>query len=52
MENFKVRWMEAGRVRVSAVSYDAGSAEGRKQQLEDQGATDVEIVPVKLGEEL
>lgn len=52
MQSFKIRWTEDGRVRTSAVSYGASSAEHRKAELEDQGATDVEIVSVKPGEEL
>ncbi|MGZ2360103.1 hypothetical protein LRE75_26065 [Streptomyces sp. 372A] len=52
MDSFRGWWVEGGKIRVSAVSYDVSSAEGRQRQLEGQGATDVEIISAKLGEAL
>ncbi|WP_328377052.1 hypothetical protein OHB13_11920 [Streptomyces sp. NBC_00440] len=54
MKNFRLKWVKAGKPHISVVAYDMPSAERRKQKLEepDQGVTDVEIVSVKLGEDL
>lgn len=53
MKNFGLTWTDSdGRPRASAASYDKGSAEDRKERLEDDGATDVRIVETKPGERL
>jgi hypothetical protein len=51
MQNYALTWTDTdGRPRASAVAYDKISAERRKAALEESGATDVEIVPVRPGE--
>lgn len=53
MKNYGLTWTDAsGTRRASGVSYDKGSAEGRKQRLEGEGATDVHVVETKPGERL
>ncbi|MFF1358806.1 hypothetical protein [Streptomyces sp. NPDC058297] len=51
MKSYWVTWTDAeGRKRVSVVSYNKSSAEDRKEQLEGEGCTDVEIVETKPSE--
>ncbi|WP_331751020.1 hypothetical protein OG215_37405 (plasmid) [Streptomyces globisporus] len=51
MKNFALTWTDAaGQRQVSSVAYDEGSANGRKNDLEAEGATDVTIVPIRPGE--
>lgn len=51
MQNYGLRWTDAGgRNHASGVSYDKGSADGRKLELEARGCTDVEVLPTKVGE--
>ncbi|MFE9769448.1 hypothetical protein ACFYPC_33850 [Streptomyces sp. NPDC005808] len=51
MQNFGVTWTDAsGSPRASTVAYDKRSAERRKTELEEAGATRIEIVSVKPGE--
>lgn len=51
MESYGLTWTDAdGKARASAVGYDETSAGRRKKELEDAGATDIEIVPVRPGE--
>ncbi|MFF8840517.1 hypothetical protein [Streptomyces sp. NPDC015130] len=51
MQNYRVTWVQDGREKRSGVSYDQPSAESRKARLEQEdGVTDVRIVPVKPGE--
>lgn len=51
MVNYRVQWMQGGKKRTSAVSYDLPSAEDRKRALEAEGtATDINIVQVQPGQ--
>ncbi|MFE8910875.1 hypothetical protein [Streptomyces globisporus] len=51
MQNYAFIWTDAaGQRRVSSVAYDEGSANGRKDELEAAGASDVTIVPIRPGE--
>ncbi|MET8605631.1 hypothetical protein ABZV92_19020 [Streptomyces rubiginosohelvolus] len=51
MQNFALTWTDAaGQRRASSVAYDEGSANGRKEELEAAGSTDVTIVPIRPGE--
>lgn len=51
MQNFALTWTDAaGQRQASSVAYDEGSANGRKDDLEAEGATDVTIVPIRPGE--
>ncbi|XMN06963.1 hypothetical protein ACK8N7_13375 [Streptomyces griseobrunneus] len=50
MKNFKVRWVEDGRERVSVVAYDERSAERRAEELGPlEGVSNVRVVPVAPG---
>ncbi|MEU4920258.1 hypothetical protein AB0G29_12965 [Streptomyces parvus] len=50
MKNFKVRWVEDGRERVSVVAYDEPSAKRRAEELEPrEGVSSVRVVPVAPG---
>ncbi|MYR95471.1 MULTISPECIES: hypothetical protein [unclassified Streptomyces] len=50
MKNFKVRWVEDGRERVSVVAYNESSAKRRAEELELQdGVSDVRVVSVAPG---
>ncbi|MFD7980249.1 hypothetical protein [Streptomyces sp. NPDC059071] len=44
-KTYRVRWTQDGQERESQVGYDQPSAEQRKKRLEEEGVTDVEIVP-------
>ncbi|MFI1530758.1 hypothetical protein [Streptomyces griseus] len=51
MKNYALTWTDAsGQRQASSVAYDEGSANGRKDDLEAEGATDVTIVPIRPGE--
>lgn len=51
MESYGFTWTDPdGTARASAVAYDRVSADRRKAELEEAGATDIERVPVKPGE--
>lgn len=51
MKNYKIDYTRPdGERRRTAVAFNLSSAERRKQGLEDEGNTDVEIVSVKPGE--
>lgn len=53
MQSFGLTWTDRdGTARASGVSYDKASAKDRKRDLEEAGATAVEIVPVTPGERL
>jgi hypothetical protein len=53
MKNYGLTWTDPdGTPRAAAVSYDKPSAETRKQRLEADGCTDVEVVETKPGERL
>jgi hypothetical protein len=51
MKNYGLTWTDTdGTPRASAVSYDKGSADSRKERLEASGCTAVEVVETKPGE--
>jgi hypothetical protein len=51
MKNYSLTWADPdGTPRAAAVSYDKASAEHRKQRLEADGCTEVEVVETKPGE--
>lgn len=51
MKNYGIAWTATDGTRcASAVAYDERSAEGRKQELEGDGCTDVTIVEAKPGQ--
>lgn len=51
MTNYGLTWNDpAATPRAAAVTYDMRSAQHRKSDLESEGCTSVEIVPVKPGE--
>lgn len=53
MKNYGLTWTDPDGVpRASRVSYDKGSADSRKAELEDGGCTDVQVVETKPGEVL
>jgi hypothetical protein len=51
MQSYSFTWTDPDSTpRASAVAYDRISADRRRDELEDAGATDIEMVPVKPGE--
>ena len=53
MKNYGLTWTDPDGVpRVSVVSYDKSSADGRKERLEGSGCTKVRVVETKPGEVL
>lgn len=50
MVSYRVKWTQDRTEHVSAVSYDSPSAEHRKARLETEGASAIQIVPVKPGQ--
>ncbi|MEU7028804.1 hypothetical protein ACFY91_24615 [Streptomyces albogriseolus] len=51
MQNFGLTWTDPdGTPRAAAVAYDQRSGQRRKQQLEEAGCTQVELVPVTPGQ--
>ncbi|WP_316784380.1 hypothetical protein [Streptomyces sasae] len=51
MQNFALTWTDAnGTRRASAVAYDRRSADQRRAQLDEAGATQIKIMPVRPGE--
>ncbi|MFJ9675346.1 hypothetical protein ACIRP5_31710 [Streptomyces sp. NPDC101221] len=51
MESYGFTWTDAnGTPRASAVAYDKVSADRRQAELEQDGATSIERVPVQAGE--
>ncbi|MFJ4926803.1 hypothetical protein [Streptomyces sp. NPDC088736] len=53
MQNFGLTWTDPdGTARASVVSYDRASADDRKRELEEAGASGVEVVATRPGERL
>ncbi|MGW3635649.1 hypothetical protein ACWD7F_36975 [Streptomyces sp. NPDC005122] len=53
MQNYGLTWTDPdGTARASIVSHDKASADHRKRELEDGGASGVEIVATQPGERL
>lgn len=53
MQSYGLTWTDPdGTARVSVVSYDRASADDRKRELEEGGASDVEVVATRPGERL
>ncbi|MEV0220923.1 hypothetical protein [Streptomyces sp. NPDC050704] len=53
MKNYRLTWTDTSGVpRVSVPSYDKASAERRKERLQGDGCTDVQVVETKPGEVL
>ncbi|WP_190093254.1 hypothetical protein [Streptomyces melanogenes] len=51
MTNYVLTWTEpAGEARSSAVAYDKPSAARRKQDLEDAGCRNVQIIETRPGQ--
>ncbi|GHB03324.1 hypothetical protein GCM10010330_66960 [Streptomyces tendae] len=51
MESYGFTWTDAnGTPRASAVAYDKVSADRRQAELEQDGATSIERIPVQAGE--
>ncbi|MFZ3562874.1 hypothetical protein ACOKM5_43865 [Streptomyces sp. BH097] len=51
MENYGITWTDAeGRPHAAATAYDERSAQQRRDRLEADGCTNVEILKVKPGE--
>lgn len=51
MQNYALTWTDKDGIRrASAVSYDEGSANNRKVELEAGGATAVTVAPIRPGE--
>lgn len=51
MQNYSLTWTDPdGTPKAAVVSYDQASAGQRKQQLEAEGCTEVEVVETKPGE--
>jgi hypothetical protein len=51
MKNYGLTWTDStGTPRAAAVSYDKASADSRKERLEADGCTAVEVVETKPGE--
>jgi hypothetical protein len=51
MQNYGLTWTDPdGTPHASAVSYDKGSADRRKAELEADACTSVEIVPLQPGQ--
>ncbi len=53
MDDYGLTWTDAeGRNHASVCHYDKKSADDRKAELEADGCTNVEVVPVKVGQVL
>jgi hypothetical protein len=50
MRSYGFTWIDADGPRASAVAYDEVSADRRRDELEEAGATGIERVAVKPGE--
>lgn len=51
MKNYRIRYVTPeGTTKTTVVAFDASSAETRKNRLQDEGHTDVEVFEVKPGE--